>query len=53
MKIILTIILLCSIMMTVGCDSSHTVSHVPWTDTQIERMELEEIDFVPFFAVHN
>ncbi len=50
-KIILTMILLYSIVMVVGCENSHTISRGPWSDAEIERMEIEEVESVPLLLV--
>ena len=52
MKIILTMMLLCSIMI-IGCSGNSKVKTAPWTDTEVERMEYDEIKSVPLFLVRN
>jgi len=51
MKIILTLVVLLGIMMAVGCERSHTISRGSWSDAEIERMEIEEIESVPLLLV--
>jgi len=41
------VILLCALMS--GC--LNTVKTAPWSDSEIERMEAEEIETVPIFRI--
>ncbi len=50
MKMILTIVLTCGIMMAVGCERSHTISSGPWSKVEVERMKMEEIESVPLLV---
>lgn len=48
-KIILTLAVLCSIVL-MGCNESATTSIPPWSPSQIERMENEEVKCVPLLV---
>jgi len=48
-KIILTVIILFGIIMIVGCSENSKVKTAPWSKTQIERMEMREVESVPIF----
>ena len=50
MKIILTLVILFC-MMIVGCNEKSKVKTAPWSDTEVERMENDEIKSVPILVL--
>ena len=47
MKKFLTIILICSIIMLVGCSETSKVETLPWNDSQISQLEQDKVETVP------
>ena len=46
MKIFLTLIVLCSIMLA-GCSNSAKVETPPWSEKQVEQFNQDEVNTVP------